>query len=1202
MQTILQLSDFHIKESMPQPKNNVVFTSLITFLKKLNLERPILLYNGDVIDTEVIKHGIDETITIEEKAKVWDTRAERAYGLAKEYFDYFTSELDISNERIIVCCGNHDVNPYYEGTEQLDCPDPKKKVHYHQKRFDQFAKFCDSIQLRKNTWATYFREIDGINFLVLNTNWINKWGASGRQNLCIACNQIEKQILEKEQRLIDTKKDKSKLYNILAAHAPRTDYCEESLYRYENNGQFSVMELIDRYFGLKLYGDKHTDNVHNFDYIVGAPLDEKIITCGIHQFDTEYHYHHQSVVYSDNKWKLVGSERDIEEILEISIESVKKQALEYLFGTRDVPDLADKIKDFEIVRSGENWASLDKLIRAYADIQKPQSTSAGMPIDARDGFINTLTRIISDSSKKVSITLRGRERVGKSVCMSLLYLNLLHSFVSGVFEFMPVYIDLEQIMAQVRGDNRDCRTYTNKLKRIFSEKLKQGIKLAERLQRPTCCIIDGINKFYIYREAKIEEMVANEVEGEYGKKYAHYIYCIDTGKNTGLGLTPQHTRKDAEYVVYFKSILTQKVNSRKKYRTFIKAYCALKDTTSSEEVANVVLSNIERMQIPEVDTSLLTNFWNHLCIVNEETFFDIIDQFVCQRIETREMANAAEACFLYHIKGESYTEIKNECKISNSVFELIRTQKLVSRYLLAANYVYAIRKTGKKDDLNDCLNILYNHEICALIRQYICKYNAQTQLLAFAEVNYIGLSFEGKATISYLLGRTDCERNKVVEVLDNQAQSLTSIWANESDDSNIYKCIARRSVRLSKMFTENGTYCECMQGYTRSLITDNYERKINRVFYLHFYGDRENEFDDCIYEGFDIYYTYNILACRLENWKNGGKRYTLLDLELFTLCDLLQIRLDIPFAKSSNGKDDVNSFFYNNKFNQPNDNMAVNILGFLIEIINCYLEQYGNTDANLIFNKYLEMQLKRFQNARDKLASGPLDTQQDAFAAGQLLHKLCVLGEEKRIGWGIADVVSETISEDQMVQLRKAKPVHETTLQHTFEAYLIGLLYLPSSSRTNNQYDKQKILNMLLIHDLGESVVGDIIPAYERYVESREKERIFCEELFLQGVHPNIANLSEYFFLWEAWCDSSHDDYNILIAREIDKIQMLYKMLFLLSKNRVNLTGRRIEDFWKAKNCIRTKEGKRIFNILIAQDIELKVVAEKHNLSVSELK
>lgn len=163
-------------------------------------------------------------------------------------------------------------------------------------------------------------------------------------------------------------------------------------------------------------------------------------------------------------------------------------------------------------------------------------------------------------------------------------------------------------------------------------------------------------------------------------------------------------------------------------------------------------------------------------------------------------------------------------------------------------------------------------------------------------------------------------------------------------------------------------------------------------------------------------------------------------------------------------------------------------------------------------------------------------------------------------------------------------------------------VHLPSSSRTNNQYDKQKILNMLLIHDLGESVVGDIIPAYERYEESREKERIFCEELFLQGVHPNIANLSEYFFLWEAWCDSSHDDYNILIAREIDKIQMLYKMLFLLSKNRVNLTGRRIEDFWKAKNCIRTKEGKRIFNILIAQDIELKVVAEKHNLSVSELK
>lgn len=70
MLTVLQLSDFHIKESMPQPENNVVFTGMIATLQKLNLEKTILLYNGDVIDTKTITDKIDETLTLEEKAHI----------------------------------------------------------------------------------------------------------------------------------------------------------------------------------------------------------------------------------------------------------------------------------------------------------------------------------------------------------------------------------------------------------------------------------------------------------------------------------------------------------------------------------------------------------------------------------------------------------------------------------------------------------------------------------------------------------------------------------------------------------------------------------------------------------------------------------------------------------------------------------------------------------------------------------------------------------------------------------------------------------------------------------------------------------------------------------------------------------------------------------------------------------------------------
>lgn len=1199
MQTILQLSDFHIKASMERPEKNKVFVSLVETLKSLNLEDIILIYNGDVIDTKAIMDEIDPKLTLNEKASLWDTGAQKAYEKAEEYFEYLTRELLISNDKVIVCCGNHDINPYYEGGLELSCPNPKKRILYSGERFRQFSNFCNRVQIRKDTWGTYFREIDNINILVVNTNWINKWGPSGRQNLCIACEEIQKVISEKKERLVRTKKDKSKLFNVLVAHAPRTDYCEDSLYRYEDNGRVAIMESIDRLFGLKLYGDKHTDSVHNFDYIVGAPLGERYITCGMHQFDDDFHHHHKSLVFSDNAWKVVGSERDIDEILNISVDSVKKQALEYLFGTRDITDLAVKIQNFEEVRSGENWLALDRLIRAYADIQKPQPKGAGCPIDASDGFINTLTRLISDSTRKVSITLRGEERVGKSVSISLLYMNLLYRFISGTFEYLPVYINIEQIMSQIEGDNRDSQAYMQKLREIISEKLKRGVKLATNLQRPACCIIDGINKFYIYKNAKVEDMIASELESEAGRQYARLVYCIDTGNNTGLGSTPQHSRKDAEYVVYFNRILTKKVNSKKKYRTFVKSYCTLKDTSTTDETARIVLENIERMQILEVDTSLLINFWKDLSQANDISLFEVIENYVGQYITTAELHRAAKACFMYYRNGKSYTEIKKTCNISNDVFELIRTQKLAARYLLAANYVLAIQNSGEDSILDPCLNILYSHEICAFIRQYICKCDAQAQIVAFARMRYKDLSFEGKATISYMLGRImECKKSEIMELLDMQEHELHLAEVHGADELEFYKSIALRSVRLSKMFTENDT-CKCLREYIRDLIKDNYERKINRVFYLQFYGDRKTGFHDYLSEGFDIYYTYNILASRLDAWRHGGKRYTLLDLELFTLCDLLQMRLDSPKAKSSNGKDEVKSFFYNEKFNQPKDDMAVNVLGFIIEIICCYLNQYGNTDENLIFNKYLAVQLKRFQMAKEKITKGPL--LEGAFSPEDVLTGLCTLGTEKRIGWGISDVVSEKISEESFLKLRKEEPIQETTLQHTFEAFLIGLLYLPAKSKNNKLYDKQKILNMLLVHDLGETVVGDIIPQYENYDRSREREREFCEELFLQGTRSNIADLSEYLFLWEAWCNNSHEDYNILIAKEIDKIQMLYKLLKLLDEEKVELTGDRIKDFWKAKSMIKTLEGKEIFNILIARNKRLKSVAEKNFLTVSEL-
>lgn len=1198
MRTIIQLSDFHIKVSMGEPEYNKVFTGLVSALKGMELHNSILLYNGDVIDSKVIGETIDPSLPDAEKACLWDSGAEEAYALAKKYFDYFTTNLDIANDHIIICCGNHDVNSYYAtGTESLVCPGSKGEVSYDPKRFKQFAKFCDSIQSRRNTSGTYFRVIDNINFLVVNTNWINKWTPTGRCDLCIACEEIRQHISEKKDKLERTKRERSKLHNILVAHAPYTNYCEEALFAFKENEYSAITDHIDYLFGLKLYGDKHTDKINNFDYIVGAPLDADRITCGIHQFDDAFCHHYKSLVYADGEWKVVGSESDIAEILDISRDSIKTQTLQYLYGTKSTADLEKKIVNFELIRSSDQWNELDRLIRNYADIQKPQKVGAGKPIIPSDGFINTLTGLISDSSSKVSITMRGEERLGKSVCMSLLYMNLLHKFICGTFEYMPVYINIENIIAGIRKKNRDSKEFLIALQSIIGKKLKVGIKLAKRLQRPACCLIDGINKFYLYENARIEDMVATELEGMYGKQYMRFVYCIDTGGNPKLGSTPQDVKKDAEYIVYFNRLLTKQVTSQKKYPAFVKGFCTLQDKRSAGKTAKIVLENIERMQIREVDTNLFVNFWENLSVENEKTFFGMVSELAMRKIGRAQLAVAGEVCFQYHYKGKSYTEIKKTHNISDSVFELIRTQKELARFLLAANYIHQIQNTGQEITPDSCLNVLYNHEICTFIREYIYTYNLQDRVVTFAREAYEKLSFEGKATITYLLGRIAGDRPDILPILNEHEVCLRNL---SPETENVFtKSIAQRSVRLSKMFA-GGNPRSQVNSYIRTLISDEHERSINRVFYLQFYGDSPTDGKDIIKEGFDIYNTYNILASRLNKWKNTNVRYTLLELELFTLCDLLQLRIDTPYAITNSGGE-VASFFYHPKFNQPKDDMAMNILSFMIEVIEKYIEHYSYVEENPLFLKYLVMQNKQYKEIIDKLVAGPLVAERDEYIPGKLLDQLVELEKVKRIGWDIPNVIEGMICEEDFRKLQKEGNVLETTLHHTYEAYLIGLLYLPKTSRTESSYQKQQILNMILVHDFGESLVGDIVPAYEHYYRSRESEKEFCENLFLQGVHSGVADLSEYFTLWEQWCASTEITYNIRIAKEIDTIQMLYKLMILLSEKRVDLKPARVSDFWSTRNSINTPEGKAIFNKLIARNHSFQNTAYEYELTLTEL-
>ena len=142
---------------------------------------------------------------------------------------------------------------------------------------------------------------------------------------------------------------------------------------------------------------------------------------------------------------------------------------------------------------------------------------------------------------------------------------------------------------------------------------------------------------------------------------------------------------------------------------------------------------------------------------------------------------------------------------------------------------------------------------------------------------------------------------------------------------------------------------------------------------------------------------------------------------------------------------------------------------------------------------------------------------------------------------------------------------------------------------------------MLLIHDLGESVVGDYPPSFNEYERILEVENITCRGFYFSGQHPEYATMIDYLKLWNAWADKNSSNINVMIAKEIDKIQMLYKLLSLVCQNKVKFTKERFYNFFSVISNIKTNKAKAIYTQLIANNADFVTIAKEYEYNIVSL-
>lgn len=153
-------------------------------------------------------------------------------------------------------------------------------------------------------------------------------------------------------------------------------------------------------------------------------------------------------------------------------------------------------------------------------------------------------------------------------------------------------------------------------------------------------------------------------------------------------------------------------------------------------------------------------------------------------------------------------------------------------------------------------------------------------------------------------------------------------------------------------------------------------------------------------------------------------------------------------------------------------------------------------------------------------------------------------------------------------KLAKFKPVIETIGSHSFGAALLGWL-LAKKEKLN----EEKVVKLLLVHDLVMAYMQDVTPRdknYERKSEIENSKIAKLLEKIPKEMRKEVETLiTEY---------QKQETEESLLAREADKLDTLLQSLFYSKKKGKNEVFQEFFDHYK--KFFRSKSGKKIIKQL----------------------
>lgn len=523
--------------------------------------------------------------------------------------------------------------------------------------------------------------------------------------------------------------------------------------------------------------------------------------------------------------------------------------------------------------------------------------------------------------------------------------------------------------------------------------------------------------------------------------------------------------------------------------------------------------------------------------VNDISLVDIYERLALNELRGDEGKMLEIAKELYEYVYNEKHSVKSH-GYNAALWSLPHKHNTYLEFLIAYYFCYCIQNADTCKDfgvLKISMTTMENHFVYARIQE---NYLLQETLLKLVSKSYHTLDVVQKSNVTYWLGKIDyAELSESAQAfLDKEFLRLKPLVESDNQQTlaNRYNQFLFRSV-CNGLISCGRT--NVLDEYLCLVITNDVANAINRGATIRYMGGASQ--NSC-HTDFSLDTDYQLgeqairILCSRVDELLRSKKAGYVEPDLVSLLTLLQSRMQVTPEK-----------------------LSYNLTPYCEKCIEL-LKEYQKRPRSVVSDRILYY----FKSIGEDMEIYVEKSRQDA--AFTVFSELSKMKSTKRIQWlnyGIEDP--------------------ESVAEHTFNAWVLAMIYLPLEHSAQN-YSKQTILDMLLIHDMAEAILGDCPIQLSEPTKELKAQNVVLRKLFMKGTYPDVANMTHYYDVWADYYQGQ--SINSRVARDVNLIQTVNTFFecFIENPNKFDLST---VNEWKAKGeALSTDIGYALFDRIILRN------------------